>query len=663
MYKEEPMEKQTVKHKSIFGWRGRILRVDLSQSKIWDEELPREYMNKYIGGAGINARLLYDLMRSNPQADALAPENPIIFGCGPMVGTKFPCASRFTVTAKSPLTGIFGDTNAGGFFPVRLKQAGYDHVVIRGRAEKPVALLIEKDKAPRIVDATDTWGLDIYETDRMLQEKYGNCETARIGPAGENLVRYASILSGRKRISSNGRTGMGCLMGSKNLKAIIVKGSGTVPVADEKEVELLAKRYRDIWIKSPGTSLKREYGTLTLLYQIAEQSRVKNEQEQMTPEQLGKYDLEDYKQNYKTGQTACYRCPVACTQKWEISDGTYKGEKGDKVEYGHLFHLGPLLGIFDFPALLHLSDMCNRMGMDCIQFGFNVAIAMECFQRGILSTEQTGGVSLNWGDDRIVEQMMMQAAKREGFGDILAESAPGMISRLGPDAEPYGFHTKGMSFTYSCTFGLPMSLASSVATRGGDHLKGHPFSAIVGHREMLEKIFGKDMPDEIIDHKSPVAKGRVVWWHENYKMIMDSLGICFLPVVNSTVWSDPIILTREMGEMYQTITGRDPSGLFESAERAYQIERCYNTLLGLTRKDDIRKGTMRGEKNPINHPGMLDEYYVYRGCSSDGLPTRKRLHEIGLADVAEDLARNNKLAEQECPDISELLQNSTDVAG
>jgi len=208
-----------------------------------------------------------------------------------------------------------------------------------------------------------------------------------------------------------------------------------------------------------------------------------------------------------------------------------------------------------------------------------------------------------------------------------------------------------------------MSLASSVATRGGDHLKGHPFAAIIGHQEMLEKMFGKDVPPEASDHTSPIAKGRVVWWQENYKMIMDCLGLCFLPIINSNVWSDPLIMIKEMAEMYQTITGRDASGLFSAAERAYQIERCFNTLQGITRKDDTRKGTLRGEKNPIDLPGMLDEYYLYRGCSSDGLPTRKRLQEIGLADVAEEMAGIKKLSEEERPAIADLLQDSTDVRG
>ncbi len=649
------------KQDGLFGWRGKLLRVDLSSAKTWDEELSLAYIDGYIGGSGINARLLYDFLRADFSVDALSPENPLIFGCGPLVGTPFPCASRFTVTAKSPLTGIFGDTNAGGWFGVRLKQAGYDHIVIQGKAAHPVALLIEPGKPAQIVDATDIWGLDIYETDRKLHDRYGACETARIGPAGENLVRYANILSGTKRVSTNGRTGMGCVMGSKNLKAIIitvVPGAGLLPVADQNAVAQIAQHYRHVWLKGPGTTLKRQYGTLTNFSQIAEHTRIKNEQE---PEQIDAYDLDLFVTSFKTGQTACFGCPVACSQKWEIKDGPYQGEKGDKIEYGHLLNLGPNLGIFDFAAMLHLAHLSNCVGMDCIQFGFNTAIAMECFQRGILSSEATGGLELTWGNTAAVETLMRQTAQRTGFGNLLAENAPTFASRIGPAAEQYGFHTKGMSFPFSCTYALPMSLASSVATRGGDHLKGHPFAAIIGHQEMLEKMFGKDVPPDAGDHTSPVAKGRVVWWQENYKMIMDCLGLCFLPVINSNVWSDPLIMIKEMGEMYHAITGRDPVGLFSAAERAYQIERCFNALLGITRKDDTRKGTLRGEKNPVDLPGMLDEYYTYRGCSQDGLPTRKRLLEIGLADVADDLAKHKKLAEQECPAISELLKHSADA--
>ncbi|MCK5513407.1 MAG: aldehyde ferredoxin oxidoreductase family protein [Deltaproteobacteria bacterium] len=649
----------TINSENTHGWRGRILQVDLSNSKIWEEKLSEELINGYIGGAGINAKLFYDLMRDNPQLDPLSPENPLIFGFGPVVGTAFPCASRFTVTSKSPLTGIFGDSNGGGFFPARVKQAGYDHIVIKGKAEKPVALLIEKDKKPELVDATDLWGLDTYATDETIQKKYGSCESARIGPAGENMVRYANILSGTKRIGCNGRAGMGCVMGSKNLKAIIVKASGTVPSADKDMLGTLAKKYGDIWGSGPSTTAHREYGSLMLIAQLSNETRVLNSQEKISPEQLESYDIDNFVKTYKDGQTTCYRCPIACSMKWKVAEGPYKGEKGGKFEFGHYNHLGPLLGIFDYPSLLHLSNMTNQMGMDCIQFGWNLAMAMECFQRGILSSEETGGITFNWGDVQLVSDMIVKVAKREGFGNILAESMPEISSKLNPDATPYCGHTKGMSFSYNCTSALAMTLASSVGTRGADHLKGHPFSGIIGLRDMLERIFGKDIPDEITDHASPISKGRVVWWHENYKMLMDCLGICFIPIVGVTVFGDPHMLFEELGEIYQAVTGRNPEKLFESAERAYQVEKCYNALLGIDRKADVRQGTRRGQEDPINQPGMLDEYYHYRGCSSEGLPTRKRLKEVGLSDTIEDLIKKGKLAEHECPDIKELLPKTT----
>jgi aldehyde:ferredoxin oxidoreductase len=638
-----------------YGWRGKILRVDLSNSKIWDEVLSDELINNYIGGAGINARLLYELTRENPNIDPLAPESPLIFGCGVTVGTSFPCNSRFTITAKSPLTGIFGDSNGGGWFPARMKQAGYDHIVIQGSAEKPVALLIEQGKQPELVDAADLWGLDTYATDEKIQEKYGKCESARIGPAGENQVAYANIFSGTKRTSCNGRAGMGCVMGAKKLKAVIVKADSKVPVADEKRFEELVKTYQDIWGKGPSTGAHKEYGSLMLIAQNLDQTRIHNQQVRITDEQKEKCDIEDIVKNYKTGQTSCYRCPVACTQTWQVSEGPHKGASSDKLEYGHWVNMSPLLGFFDFPALVHLTDLNNRLGMDCIQFGWNLAMAMECFQRGIIGTEETGGLKLAWGDTQLIADLMEQTGRRQGFGDLLADSMPKILSRLPAEASEYGFHTKGMSFSYSTTQVLPLSLASSVATRGADHLKGHPFAAMVGIQPMLERAFGKDLPDEILDHTSPVAKGRVVWWSENYKTLMDCLGICFVPVVSSDVFGDPYLLFEEMGEIYEAATGRDPATLFKATERIYQVEKSYNALLGIDRKDDNRHGTRRGHDDPIGHPGMLDEYYRYRGCSDDGLPTRKRLEEIGLADVVEDLAGKGRLSEQECPAIEELL--------
>ncbi len=636
-----------------YGWQGTILRVNLTTGIITEESLSEELRAGYIGGAGINARLLWKGLKNNIHADALSPENVLIFGFGVLTGTSFPCCSRFTVTAKSPVTGIFGDSNAGGFFPARVKQAGYDHIVITGKAPKPSALLIEKGKKPAIVDAADLWGLDSYETDEKIQARFGKCESARIGPAGENLVRYANIYSGTTRISCNGKTGMGCVMGSKNLKAVIVTGTGSVPVADEKAFKNLAKSYSELWA-SHITYSHKQYGSLTLITQAGDQTRINNQQTRITPEQLEKYDINMLVEKYKQGQSACYRCPIACTIKWKVDEGPYKGAECDKLEFGHYTNMGPLLGVFDFPSLVHISEKLNRLGMDCITFGWIMAMAMECWQRGIITAKDTGGIAFTWGDLDLISLMLDKISRREGFGDVLADSMPMILKKLPPEAAEYGFHTKGLSFTYNCTQAVAMSLASSVATRGADHLKGHPFAGMIGIQEMLERALGKDLPPEILEHASPVAKGRVVWWSENYKMLLDCLGLCFIPAVDSDIFGEPLLLFKELGELYQAATGRDPSNLFEACERAYQLEKCFNALLGISRKDDYRHGTRRGETDPIEHPGMLAEYYWYRGCSEDGLPTEKRLQEAGLEQEAAALAKSGCLGTRDCPRIDEL---------
>ena len=636
---------------------GKILRVDLTSGKIWEEEVSEELKTGYVGGAGINAKLLYDALKDKPEADPLGPENVIIFGPGLLAGTSFPCTSRMTITAKSPVTGIFGDSNGGGFFPARLKQAGYDHVFISGQADKPVALYIEKGKKPEIVDASDLWGLDTYETDEAIQKKYGPCEAARIGPAGENLVRYANVFTSTKRTGVHGKTGMGCVMGAKKLKALIVKADGEIPLVNEEKSKELAKFYREKWMGNATYGL-REYGSFSLIPQNSMHTRINNQQVHITPEQLDAYDVGKLVDNYKTGQKSCYKCPIACTQILEVKEGPYKGEISEKIEFGHYTNMGPLIGIFDYPQLFHISNIANRMGFDCITFGWIVAMAMECYQRGIITTDDTWGMELNWGDVELVEELIKKIAYRDGIGNLLADSMPMILDKLPPEAREYGFHIKGLSFSYNCEQAVAMSLASSVATRGADHLKGHPFAAMIGLEDMLKQIFGDDLPEGTLDGASPVGKGRVVWWSENYKSLMDSLGICFIPVVSVDVFGDPIILFKEMGEIYEAVTGRSPEKLFEASERIYQLEKSFNALLGITRKDDIRTGTRRGKKDPIDHPGMLEEYYWYRGCSEDGVPTRKRLQEVGLSDVVDDLTAAGKIGERECPEIASLCNCS-----
>ncbi|RMF98402.1 MAG: hypothetical protein D6734_00390 [Candidatus Schekmanbacteria bacterium] len=638
------------------GFVGKILRVNLTTSEICEDELSDDLKSQYIGGAGINAKLLFDNLREKMEINPLSPDNPLIFGAGPLVGTKFPCATRYTVTSKSPLTGLFGDSNAGGHFGVKMKQAGFDHIIIEGKAEFPSLLLIEKGKKPQIIEVHDIWGMDTYETDEYIEKRFGSdFESARIGPAGENLVRYASIFSGRKRVSANGRAGMGCVMGSKKLKAVLVKGDGIIPSADEVKFDSLVREYSKLWSESPAVAANSEYGTLILIAQLGTEVAKKNDQGRISEEELSKYDITEFAEKYKAGKSSCFFCPVGCSQKWKVNEGKYRGEEGDKIEFGHYVNLGPLLDIYDFPTLFHLANLTNRMGLDVTQFGWNLAMAMECYQRGIIGQEDTGGFHLNWGDADLVEDMIMKVSKREGFGNLLAESIPEIIRQLGSRTSPYGFHTKGMTFPYNRKQVLPMGLASSVATRGADHMKGHPYSALVGAKDMLARIFGKDSPEEIANPLSPVAKGRVVWWHENFKMAIDSLGLCFIPVAATNIFGNPLILFNELYEIYEAATGVKDINLFHSAERAYQLEKGFNCLLGIKRDDDMRKGTTRGEEDPIEHPGMLDEYYFYRGYSKEGLPCRKRLEEIGFGELMELLEENGKLVEDDVFSIKDFV--------
>ena len=333
--------------------------------------------------------------------------------------------------------------------------------MITGTAARPVALYIEKGAQPAIVDASDLWGLDTYATDAVIQQKYGSCESARIGPAGDNLVRYANVFTSTKRIGVHGKTGMGCVMGSKKLKAVIVKAEGRIPFAHEAKAKELAKLYREKW-SGDATFALREYGSLSLIPQNGMHTRINNQQVPISDEQLAAYDVVNLVDTYKTGQKACYACPVACTQMLAITEGPYQGEVADKCEFGHYTNLGPLIGIFDYPQLFHISNIANRMGFDCIPFGWIVAMLMECYQRGIITTEDTRGLELIWGDVALIAELMEKTAYREGIGDLLADSMPMILDTLPPAAREYGFHTKGQSFTYNCEKAIAMTISEGI---------------------------------------------------------------------------------------------------------------------------------------------------------------------------------------------------------
>ncbi len=640
------------------GWTGRILAVDLSKRKVTVEPLENEAYDRFIGGTGLNAYLLWKEVL--PEVNPLSPENPLIFGFGPLVGTQAPCGNRFTVTFKSPLTGIYGDSNAGGVFAPEVKFAGYDGVIIHGKAEKPVYLWIHNDEV-EIRDADHLWGKDTWETEVRIREDLGDPEvkTLCIGPAGENLVKYAVLVGSHNRVA--GRCGAGCVAGFKKLKAIAVRGTKEIAVHDS---ESLNNSFRDTaaLLNRPdniAAQYYRRFGTNSAMFAhstLIGCAAVRNFQDNVY-EKYGDIDGEAFEKNFKTGNRACFRCPLACDQAWEIKEGKFAGETGEKLELSTTMAFGVVVDNNDLASICHLQNLTGRLGLDVIELGDTLGMAMECWEKGILTEKETHGIRLNWGNVDAIVELTRMIALRQGFGQILAEGVKGAAELIGKGAPDYAMHVKGLGMTgeeVKTTQGW--ALAFAVNVRGGDHLKGCPLYERVPtdvSKEIARNVFGTA---EVANMRSPEAKGRAVWWQENQKALIDSLGLCsFIP-------RQILFLIRreqQFAPLYQLFVAATGSRMdfqefLRCGERIVQIQRAFNAREGITRKDDTLPKRLLTEPAPsepgkglvanLDHPSMLPEYYSFRGCDQNGLATRQRLVEVGLEEVADQLEKRNKLS-------------------
>jgi aldehyde:ferredoxin oxidoreductase len=426
------------------GYMGKILWVDLTTGTIKEEKLEENFYKKYIGGYGIGARLLYDRMK--PKADPLGPENILGLITGPFTGTSVPSAARYTAVAKSPITGGWGDANSGGFFGPYLKFAGFDGVFFTGISPKPVYLLIDEGKA-ELKDASHLWGKDAYETETTLEAEYGkNSRVACIGPAGEKLARIAAIMTDKG--SAAGRSGLGAVMGSKKLKAVVARGTQTVTMADKAKVEQLRKEHIQS-ISGPGPmnmSSLHKFGTSAMTGNSAHSgdTPVKNWGG------VGVKDLPDVEglkaetlEKHVTKLTGCWHCPVAC--KAIIKEGTeYKYEAGiRRPEYETQGTFGAMCLNSNTEAINMANDICNRYGMDTISAGTTIAFAIECYENGIITKQDTGGIELKWGNHQAMIAMTEKMARREGLGDILADGVKIAAEKIGKGAEKFAVHVGG----------------------------------------------------------------------------------------------------------------------------------------------------------------------------------------------------------------------------
>jgi aldehyde:ferredoxin oxidoreductase len=612
------------------GYKGKLLRVDLTSGKISLEPMKEEWAEKYLGGAGIAARILYDELK--PGIDPFSPENKTLIMTGPVNGTIIPTASRVGAYCKSPLTGSFFHGTAGGHFGAELKYAGYDGIIIEGKASVPVYLWIDDDLV-ELREASHLWGMGSYDVQHKLKEELGIDEVciASIGPAGELLNRFACITF---ECRVTGRGGTGAVWGSKNLKAVAVRGTGSVDVPDIARFKNFADELLKVFRNHPATSqILPAYGTPVLVN--ANNSLgifgSYNWQEEFFENAEG-LSGETMKNTIVAKNKACFACPVRSSKFCIIKS---EGEEDCLVEgpeYENIYSLGSCCGIDSIKAVARAERVCDEYGMDAIEAGVAIAFAMECFEKGILTLEDTDGVELRFGSEKVLFTMLHKIGKREGLGNLLAEGVKRVSEKVGHGSESFAMHSKGMTFAGHSARGMPgFGLGYATGPRGGSHHDGRPTGERTG-LVLRETFEGKAEYTARINH---------------FSIYTDSMIVCHLA---ESIWG-PLDVSEWCVKSVNVATGMQSSldDAMKTAERIWNLMRAFMVREGFRRKDDtlpkrfleepIPKGPSKGMVlSRENLDKMLDEYYSFRGWDvKTGIPGPERLISLDLEDIARDM--------------------------
>jgi aldehyde:ferredoxin oxidoreductase len=611
------------------GFHNRILRVDLTEGKTWVEEPGEEFFRAYFGGWGLIA--YYLLKELEPGVDPLGPENLLIFAPGVLTGAPTGGSGRNAVGAKSPLTGGFGEGDVGGFWGAELKRAGWDAIIVSGRAESPVYLWIKDDEV-EIRDAEHLWGRETAEVDAQLKEELGSkrVRVAQCGPAGERGVRFACVINDVNRAA--GRTGLGAVMGSKRLKAVAVQGSGRVAVADKEQVREVATWLRDnhpdMWtwqMHLHGTDNGLEtFSNLGGLPTRNFQEGSFEGAEALTGQTMTETILVD--------TDTCYACPVACKRVVEVAEGPYRVEpRYGGPEYETVGAFGSSCGIDDLEAVAYANQLCNAYGVDTISAGMTIAWAMECFERGLLTAEDTGGLELRFGNAEAMTTLVEQIAKREGFGDLLAEGSLRAARRIGRGTERYVMQVKGQEFPmHEPRIKFALNLGYATSPTGADHMHNIHDTSYTQSVERVEPLgVLEPLPaDSLAPEKVRLAKYVIDW-----QTFWNCVGLCmFMPYSK-----------LQTLDLVEGVTGWQ-SSLFELlkvGERALALARLFNYREGFTAEDDLahwrfatpfESGPTEGVRIPEEEmQEALHLYYEMRGYDPEtGAPTAAKLQELGV---------------------------------
>ncbi len=631
----------------MYGWTGAVLRANLTSGEISKEPLDEKAKHEYVGGRGLNIKLLFDEIR--PGVDPLGPDNKLFFSVGPACGTPAPGSSRFTTTARSPLSGFVGDTSCGGTFGCGLKYAGYDALIIEGKAERPVYIWIDDDRV-EIRDAQGLWGKTTGQTREMILTELGdpNIHTVCIGPGGEKLVRFACIVSGGR---AGGRTGTGAVCGSKNLKAVAARGTKGIRVADRQLLEdTVHEMYRE-WNPEKLERLRR-YGSGTAsrpIYAKLGLVGTKNYREgtfhpcAIVPDTLA----EKY---YIKPNRPCFACPVGCNLFYIVAEGPYAGVKGD----GHIptQQFFSRLGIADVAFILKAHSLLNDYGLDEKDAASVVAYVIECVEAGILGKKDLDGLEITWGDCDAVLKLIEMIVGRRGIGDLLAEGTTRAAQAIGGGSDKFVMCSKAMSIDSRDPRGSKgWALGYAVSSRGAEHCR-HLVVDFDSGRGVADWYKDEIKGFKGLDPLSEAGKAPMLKWYEDVRAFEHCLEVCMFAHPDAT--EQPF--TRMLARLYNGITG---VGITEGevnliGERIVNLERAFNVREGLTRKDDslperflkepLPDGASKGQV--VNLDFMLDEYYELRGWQREtGYPTKEKLEQLGLYQAARELRDMGRLAE------------------
>jgi len=611
--------------------------VDLSTSEVRQERIPRKMREMYLGGRGLDMYLLYNHIP--PGIDPLGTENVLTVSAGLLGGTMAPSSGRCHIGAKSPLTGLIGSSNMGGHFAPELRFAGIDHLVIRGKSEKPVYLWI-CDGEVEIRDGAHLWGKDTLETPAIIRKDHRDEEikVMSIGLAGENLGRFANVLTGIKNAA--GRTGMGCVMGSKKLKAIAVRGTQDLPISNPVETLKFVERFMGLIRDNPVFKDFSVLGTPMFHGPSNEMGRLRNRNLQRNQVPGGESLYADKLLPHTIGMAGCFGCPVHCRHRYVVPEGPDKGTYSEGPEWCTLGALGSEIDCGRMETILVANHLVNKYGIDSLETGSMIAWAIELYEKGIINDEHTGGLALEWGNEQILYKLIHSIVNREGLGDILAEGPLRAIEILGEESRYYNIQIKGMSCLHTDERPTPaIALGIATSTRGADHLRSRPGVDAILPLENKDELFGFAAPTEITSYE---GSGKLVWWHELMFTVCDSLGVCKFQVF---FMSPSTIGYKEYCELTQLITGIElsPEQMKEAAERCYTLERMFNNREGIGRKDDTLPEPYFVEPTPLGIDGFkgrvmdrekfeqqLDEYYQAHGWDRNGVPTPETLEQLDL---------------------------------